>query len=321
MKNILVISNKIKCIIGKILSYSSNFLRMRNLKYLIIAVIFSACTNSENKFVIDDYYKTKVDVFFKDKLIERQGNYLPLTALYRLEDNVNSFGKDEENNLTLKIDDVPNIIGTVTINNNFLSFKSAKNVDIKTKEDSIVTELVLQLDQYGSSQKLYHNQLSWQIITRSKQHYLRVWDSENPAINAFKGFQKFELNNNFIFNADFTYYEKEKSEIVKAEVDGKRSTSFIGKLTFMYDNEIHTLEVGSEGFTMVGDATTGETTYGGGRYIYLKLPDANGKVILDFNKLYNPPCAFSEFTTCLYPPRQNHLSFKILAGEKIKFIN
>ena len=42
-----------------------------------------------------------------------------------------------------------------------------------------------------------------------------------------------------------------------------------------------------------------------------------GKTVIDFNKLYNPPCAFSEFTTCLYPPRQNHLPFAILAGEKI----
>ena len=72
---------------------------------------------------------------------------------------------------------------------------------------------------------------------------------------------------------------------------------------------------------MVSDKTTGDETYGGGRYIYLDLPETDGLVTLDFNYLYNPPCAFSDFTTCLYPPRQNNLTFIILAGERIDFID
>ena len=69
---------------------------------------------------------------------------------------------------------------------------------------------------------------------------------------------------------------------------------------------------------MVSDATSGNETYGGGRYIYFDLPKENGKFKIDFNKLYNPPCAFSEFTTCPLPPRQNRLSLKIEAGELYK---
>jgi uncharacterized protein (DUF1684 family) len=144
-----------------------------------------------------------------------------------------------------------------------------------------------------------------------------VWHEENPAIDAFVGFQKFKLNPNYIFDADFTYYETEKSEIVKAKVDGKRITKFIGKVSFNFNNQDYSLEVGTDGFTMVGDETTDETTYGGGRYMYINLPKENDKVVVDFNKLYNPPCSFSEFTTCLYPPRQNYLPFKISAGETI----
>ena len=68
---------------------------------------------------------------------------------------------------------------------------------------------------------------------------------------------------------------------------------------------------------MVGDLTSGETTYGGGRYITL-TSEADGTLLLDFNYLYNPPCAYSEFTTCLFPPRQNQLAFQIKAGELIE---
>ena len=134
-------------------------------------------------------------------------------------------------------------------------------------------------------------------------------------------FELYELNPNLIFEGQFTYFEESKSEIVKSEVDGKRKTSFIGKVTFEYNGETHDLDVGENGFTMVSDETTGDETYGGGRYIYLVLPETDGLVTLDFNYLYNPPCAFSEFTTCLYPPRQNVLPFKIIAGEKITLNN
>jgi len=86
----------------------------------------------------------------------------------------------------------------------------------------------------------------------------------------------------------------------------------------MYNGEKHSLDVGSGGFIMVGDQTSGETTYGGGRYLNSDISKGNGKVTIDFNYLYNPPCAFSEFTTCLYPPRQNQLAFEIKAGERIE---
>lgn len=294
---------------------------MRAFKILLLFLIFTSCKQKENNFIIDDNYHNEINAFFNAKMEERKSDYLQLVALHKLDNGNNSFGKNKSNNLQLKIDSLSETIGNINIESDKLTFTANENVLIKTKDDSIINTLPLKLDDYGSSITLYNNQLRWKVITRSKQHYLRVWNSKNPAIETFKGFQKFELNNNFIFDADFTFYKKEKSEIVKAKVDGKRNISFIGKLTFTYNNKSYSLEVGNSGFTMVGDNTTGETTYGGGRYMYINLPSTNGKVKLDFNKLYNPPCAFSEFTTCLYPPRQNHLPFNILAGEKIKMIN
>ncbi|MFK7807640.1 MAG: DUF1684 domain-containing protein [Saprospiraceae bacterium] len=65
------------------------------------------------------------------------------------------------------------------------------------------------------------------------------------------------------------------------------------------------------------DATSGETTYGGGRYIDLEVENIkDGKVMIDFNKCYNPWCAFSAGYNCPVPPKENHLSIAIEAGEK-----
>ncbi|HEX9508398.1 MAG TPA: DUF1684 domain-containing protein, partial [Myxococcales bacterium] len=64
-----------------------------------------------------------------------------------------------------------------------------------------------------------------------------------------------------------------------------------------------------------GDATNRTETYGAGRFLYADMP-RDGKVILDFNQAYNPPCAFSTFATCPLPPRQNRLPVRVEAGEK-----
>lgn len=68
-------------------------------------------------------------------------------------------------------------------------------------------------------------------------------------------------------------------------------------------------------FVMFADATSGKETYGAGRFMYLKLPQ-DGRVQLDFNKAYNPPCAFNDFATCPLPPFQNRLTLRVDAGEK-----
>ena len=96
-----------------------------------------------------------------------------------------------------------------------------------------------------------------------------------------------------------------------------------GALVFTVDGKEYRLdpieEQGSdELFVLVRDATTGRETYGGGRYLYVKKPGPDGKVVVDFNKAYNPPCVFTPFATCPLPPAQNILKTGIAAGEKFR---
>lgn len=114
-----------------------------------------------------------------------------------------------------------------------------------------------------------------------------------------------------------TYSGKEKSfikyAIITFEIDDQPL-----KLT-LYQNVKLTGIKGFEKhlFLPFKDATNGEETYGGGRYIDLSTDDIqNGKLQLDFNKCYNPWCAYSDGFNCPIPPIDNHLPVKILAGEK-----
>lgn len=283
---------------------------------LFFTLMFFSCKHDKSNAIINDAYKTEFSTY-RENLSKERVNYLQLVGLFKLDAADNTFGKDSINDFTLNINALPKTIGSVSVLKDDLLFNASKNVIVKTKEDSIISSMSLKLDSYGSSIKLYHKQLNWQVITRAGQKYLRVWDIKNPAIEAFKGFYCFELNLDYILEGEFTYFEKAKTEAVHSQLGVNTDTNFIGVVTFNFNGETHSLDVGQDGFTMVSDDTTGDSTYGGGRYIYLNIPETNGSVTLDFNRLYNPPCSFSEFTTCLYPPRQNVLPFKILAGEKI----
>jgi uncharacterized protein (DUF1684 family) len=71
----------------------------------------------------------------------------------------------------------------------------------------------------------------------------------------------------------------------------------------------------TELFLIFSDGTSGEETYGAGRFLYTDLPK-DGRTVVDFNKAYNPPCAFTPYATCPLPPKQNELPVAVRAGEK-----
>ena len=109
--------------------------------------------------------------------------------------------------------------------------------------------------------------------------------------------------------------------LVDSKLGIKDIANFIGEIEFEYLGKKYFLEVGENGWIMVGDYTNGDTTYGSGRYLYIDLPEKDGECLIDFNYLYNPPCSYSDYTTCLFPSLKNRLPIKIEAGELFKFKN
>ena len=94
-----------------------------------------------------------------------------------------------------------------------------------------------------------------------------------------------------------------------------------GSLRFDVDGRVCRLEAFQEPdevelFVVFGDSTNGSGTFGGGRYLYAKPADDRGRVVLDFNRAYNPPCVFTEHATCVLPLKVNRLPVAIEAGEK-----
>jgi len=291
---------------------------MVNKHILIIGLIllFYGCNDSKKNQPLSLEYLSSLSQNIQERA-EKRVKYLELTGLFNLDSAANTFGKNPSNKFVLDIEYLPSSLGSISLFKNKVKFNSLEKSLIYDSVGNQIDSLALYIDSNGNSIELYYKFLKWQVITRSGALYLRLWDAKNPAIKAFKGFNSYEAKSEFIIEGDFKYYKSKHTESVSSKLGINDNTDFIGKVEFAYNDKSYTLDVGSQGFTMVGDLTSGESTYGGGRYLYLDLPKTDGKISLDFNYLYNPPCAFSEFTTCLFPPQQNQLPIEIKAGERI----
>jgi len=286
--------------------------------YCFILTLCTQCKNEVKTFQIDKAYIESLEKERKDR-DERRVKYLELCGLFKLDTTGTIFGIDKSNKVSTSPNEINQNIGKFQWDGKAFSFEAFNDIKINDSNGTEIQTKSLILNAIGDSEKLFFNAISWRVITRSGALYLRVWDKNNPAIDAFKGFENYAPNSAFIFEADFEYFSTSKSETVASKLGVNDVANFIGKVQFQYDGKLYSLDVGEQGWMMVGDATSGDSTYGGGRYMYIDLPETNGKVTLDFNYLYNPPCRYSEYTTCLFPPRQNILPIAIEAGELLTF--
>jgi uncharacterized protein len=147
---------------------------------------------------------------------------------------------------------------------------------------------------------------------------------ESPIENrgVFKGLKYFDPDTNYCIEAIFEKIEQAKPITIQLTGGQTETLSPLGKATFGLDGKICTLTVFRSAemgkvFIPFRDTTAPKETYGGGRYLDLPMSAVKGnRVSIDFNLAYNPFCAYNHNFTCPIPPKENHLSVEIRAGEK-----
>jgi uncharacterized protein (DUF1684 family) len=156
------------------------------------------------------------------------------------------------------------------------------------------------------------------IIDRGGKQAVRVWDAESPALKAFKGIDAFPADRRWRIEARWEPYPAPRTVEVPTVTGEPAEALAPGKAHFEVGGQAVSLEPTVDGdglFFVFKDATAPRETYGAGRFLSAPAPK-DGKVILDFNRAYNPPCAFSAFATCPLPTPENVLRVRIEAGEK-----
>jgi uncharacterized protein (DUF1684 family) len=242
-----------------------------------------------------------------------------LAGLLWLKSGDNSFGSAKSNQLQLDNPALAAQAGTFHVQDGKVSFTARKGAGI-LHDGKPVSKIALVADPADNPTLLQSGSLTFFAIERAGKLGVRVRDSESPHRKNFQGLEYFPVDTAWVFNARFEPYANKQIPIVNI-LGMTEDMVAPGALVFSKDGKEYRLDAvleepgDTELFVMFADATNTKETYGAGRFLYVPMPK-DGKVRLDFNKAYNPPCAFTAFATCPLPPKQNWLPLAVRAGEK-----
>lgn len=272
--------------------------------------------------VNDPSYEREIEKWRKDRLEEINGEngWNTLLGLFWLHDGKNKVGSDPSNEIVLPPDRAPTFAGSIWLKGNTIRLDADPKALI-THAGKPVHKLRLRSDANGEATVLRLGSLSMFMIKRGEKLGLRVKDKNHPTRSNFHGLDYFPLDTNWRVEATLEPQVPPKVIPIANVLGMIDNMTSPGTLVFELNGKTlrfdPVLEKGTKQFFVIfGDTTNGKETYGAGRYVYVDPPGKDGKVIIDFNKAYNPPCAFTKFATCPLPPRQNRLAIRVEAGEK-----
>ena len=243
-----------------------------------------------------------------------------LVGLEWLKDGPNTVGSAKDN--AIVIAKAPPHLGTITLHGEKASIVLDPNADAMI-DDAKKTSADLLDDSAPKPTMVSFGTVKFYFIRRSDKAGLRIKDSEAQTrkLVVEHGVENFEIDPSWRVEAAWEAY-KPAHEVEGVNIIGQTEKYVIpGAATFSHEGKTYRVEPMLENpddkelFLVFADRTSGKETYGAARFLYADMPK-DGKIALDFNKAYNPPCAFTPFATCPLPTAQNRLAVRVTAGEK-----
>jgi uncharacterized protein (DUF1684 family) len=252
-----------------------------------------------------------------DSNLRRENSWLALAGLFWLRHGENIIGSDPSCDILLP-ERAPKRLGVFEFdgNNVHLNVESDWPVEVN---GSATKKATLDADEEDVPSFITFKNMRMVVVRRSKGVGIRLWDNTREERNTFPPREWYPVKEEFRIPAIYTRYDTPRivkmPDILGAILDEKME----GFVTFGVNGKTYELVVSElpdhRLWIQFMDGTNGNPTYPSGRYHYTD-PHEDGKVFIDFNKAYNPPCAFTDYATCTFPPQENHLPVRIEAGEK-----
>jgi uncharacterized protein (DUF1684 family) len=266
-------------------------------------------------------YRKEIETWRQERLtsLKKEDGWLTLVGLYWLKPGENRFGSDPGNPVILPAGKAPAVAGTLTREGDKVRLDVQPGVPLTADGKPPTPGMTVSAGTNGKPTTLQLGSLSFFVIKRGDRMGVRIKDKTSPMRAGFKGIDEYPIRPEWRVVARFEPYKDKKIPIANiiGQVEDNPSP---GAIVFDWQGKtyrIDALEGGDDGslFLVFGDQTNGKETYGAGRFLDT-APPKDGKVVVDFNTAYNPPCAFTAFATCPLPPAENKLALKVEAGEK-----
>ncbi len=294
----------------------------------LIACSLAGCDGESPPEQSQDYVE-QIEAWHAERVasLKRPDGWLSLIGLHRLEVGARRIGSGSRADIPLP-DSAPLEVGMFVVGPDQVTFAAhprGRAVECLTAEDGTerthpVKGLPVVTDAAGDPTVLGVDSLRFYVIERGRERFVRIKDLAHPRIAEFEGVDRFPVDERWRIEARLVEDPERRTISIPNALGQSEPSPSPGRLVFEVGGTPCTLiplgEPGENLFIVFGDATTGNETYEGGRFLSAGAPDSSGIVMLDFNRAINPPCVFSPYATCPLPPPENILRVPIPAGEK-----
>jgi hypothetical protein len=301
---------------GKILKHISPQLA-------VICIILISCSPGQQEISADEHASSIEEWHAKRvESLKSANGWLNLAGLFWLKDGMNTFGSGSGNDIVFPNGKIAEQAGYFTLRDGTVTMEALEGADIRVGGSAVKSIVAYHPDSSArSAPRMEHGSLLWFVIKRDDQYGIRLRDFESDGVRNFHGIERYPVDLSWRLNARFEKAEPGKTIDITNVLGQTTPNPSPGTLVFDIDGSEYRLDAIFEGdgpdyFIIFGDPTNEKETYPSGRYLYVDPADSSGVAIIDFNKSYNPPCAFTPFATCPLPPRQNVLPVPVTAGEK-----
>jgi uncharacterized protein (DUF1684 family) len=279
---------------------------------LVLATIASSAAQTPDAAYLQLFEKWKTEL-----VDDLKQNWLVLAGLFWLKPGANTFGSASDNAIVLPSG--PAHAGIFQRNGKDVSVELQSGVQAKIDGKS-ESKAALKADATGNPTLIELGSLRLKVIERGERLGIRVKDLDSAAARNYTGPVFFPIDMKYLVTGDFVASDGKKSVDVPNVLGDVTPTPIVGEVHFKLNGQDLTLsalggEPGKGLSFVISDLTSKTDTYPGGRFLDTD-PVANGKLVLDFNRAYSPPCAVTPYATCPLAPKENRLPIAISAGEK-----
>jgi uncharacterized protein (DUF1684 family) len=244
--------------------------------------------------------------------------WLSLAGLFWLHKGTNTVGSGDGYAVTLTNNFTHGNFGVIEFDGSKATLSVDDGVEA-TVEGEPVKTIELISDEKGKPTVVQTGSQTFFLIKRENRYGIRLRDKDSPKLKAFNGLHWYPIDPGLRITAAYVPFPEVKEVLIPNVLGGNFKYKSPGLLKFRIKGKDYSLQPVEENektlFIVFRDLSSKGESYGAGRFLYTERP-VNGKVILDFNKAENPPCAYTSFATCPLPPPQNRLNVDLRAGEK-----
>jgi uncharacterized protein (DUF1684 family) len=253
----------------------------------------------------------------REARLKSDGGWLTVAGLFWLNDGDNTAGSAADCDIKLPKGSVAAHIGTFRLHEGKVSLNVAEGAAVEVNGTPERTAELKSDSDKGGPDVVSVNALTMFVIRRGDKVGIRMKDRNSEYRRNFTGLHWYPVRPQYRVTARFVAWLEPKTIPIANVLGQTEATPSPGYVVFTLNGVETRLDAVTEDdslFLIFRDQTAGKTTYGAGRFLNTEMPK-DGAVTIDFNKAYNPPCAFTPYATCPLPPPQNRLPIAIEAGE------